>query len=82
MYMTVSGAPVKKLRHAEPMSAMALDTIEAVKSIKNPANRKPMTVTIGKRSKVGENCTVLLLDLPLYSVTSVGILWSEGVQTN
>lgn len=49
MYMTVSGAPVKKLRHAEPMSAMALDTIEAVKSIKNPANRKPMTVTIGKR---------------------------------
>ena len=49
MYMTVSGAPVKKLCHAEPMSAMALDTIEAVKSIKNPANRKPMTVTIGKK---------------------------------
>lgn len=49
MYMTVSGAPVKKTRHAEPISAMALDTLEAVKNIKNPANNKPMTVTIGKR---------------------------------
>ncbi|XP_067052727.1 soluble guanylate cyclase 88E-like [Acropora muricata] len=50
MYMTVSGAPVKKLRHAEPMSGMALDTIKAVKSIRNPANNKPMTVTIGMHS--------------------------------
>ena len=48
MYMAVSGAPVKKLRHAEPISGMALDTIEAVKNIKNPANDKPMTITIGK----------------------------------
>ena len=48
MYMTVSGAPVKKLLHAGPMSAMALDTLEAVKNIKNPANNTPMTVTIGK----------------------------------
>jgi len=50
MYMTVSGAPVKKLRHAEPMSGMALDTIKAVNSIRNPANNKPMTVTIGMPS--------------------------------
>ena len=48
MYMTVSGAPVKKARHAEPISAMALDMLEAVKQLKNPANDKPMTVTIGK----------------------------------
>lgn len=52
MYMTVSGAPVKKLRHAEPMSAMALDTLEAVKNIKNPANNQPMTATIGKRFNI------------------------------
>jgi len=50
--MTVSGAPVKKLRHAEPMSAMALDTLEAVKNIKNPANNQAMTATIGKRFNI------------------------------
>ncbi|XP_068723513.1 soluble guanylate cyclase 88E-like [Montipora capricornis] len=50
MYMAVSGAPVKKLRHAEPVSGMALDTLEAVKNIKNPANDKPMTITIGMHS--------------------------------
>ncbi|KAJ7380855.1 hypothetical protein OS493_007248 [Desmophyllum pertusum] len=50
MYMTVSGAPVKKARHAEPISAMALDMLEAVKQLKNPANDKPMTVTIGMHS--------------------------------
>ena len=48
MYMTVSGAPVKKARHAEPISAMALDMLQAVTLLKNPANKKPMTVTIGK----------------------------------
>ena len=52
MYMTVSGAQVKKLRHAEPMSAMALDTLEAVKNIKNPANNQPMTANIGKRINI------------------------------
>ena len=51
MYMTVSGAPVKKMRHAESISAMALDMLEAVKHIKNPANNKPMTVSMGKGSK-------------------------------
>lgn len=48
--MAVSGAPVKKLRHAEPISGMALDTIEAVKNIKNPANDKPMTITIANEN--------------------------------
>lgn len=48
MYMTVSGAPVKKALHAEPISAMALDMLQAVTLLKNPANKKPMTVTIGK----------------------------------
>ena len=48
MYMTVSGAPVKTTRHAEAVSAMALDMLEGVKLIKNPANKKPMTVSIGK----------------------------------
>ena len=46
--MTVSGAPVKKVRHAEPISAMALDMLEAVTEIKNPVSQKPMTVTIGE----------------------------------
>ena len=51
MYMTVSGAPVKNMRHAEAASAMALDMLEAVKKIKNPAKKKPMTaVSIGKKS--------------------------------
>ncbi|XP_078363542.1 soluble guanylate cyclase 88E-like isoform X1 [Oculina patagonica] len=50
MYMTVSGAPVKKARHAEPISAMALDMLEAVKLLKNPATKKPMTVSIGMHS--------------------------------
>ena len=45
--MTVSGAPVKKARHAEPISAMALDMLQAVTLLKNPANKKPMTVSIG-----------------------------------
>lgn len=48
MYMTVSGAPVKKACHAEPISAMALDMLQAVTLLENPANKKPMTVTIGK----------------------------------
>lgn len=48
MYMTVSGAPVKTTRHAEAVSAMALDMLEGVKLIKNPANKEPMTVSIGK----------------------------------
>lgn len=48
MYMTVSGAPVKTMRHAEAVSAMALDMLEGVELIKNPANKKPMTVSIGK----------------------------------
>lgn len=48
MYMTVSGAPVKKAHHAEPISAMALDMLQAVTLLENPANKKPMTVTIGK----------------------------------
>ena len=46
--MTVSGAPVKKARHAEPISAMALDMLQAVTLLKNPASKKPMTVTVGK----------------------------------
>lgn len=46
--MTVSGAPVKKACHAEPISAMALDMLQAVTLLENPANKKPMTVTIGK----------------------------------
>lgn len=46
--MTVSGAPVKKVRHAEPISAMALDMLEAVKEIVNPASQKPVTITIGE----------------------------------
>ena len=50
MYMTVSGAPVKNMHHAEAASAMALDMLEAVKKIKNPANKEPMTVSIGKKS--------------------------------
>ena len=50
MYMTVSGAPVKNMRHAEAASAMALDILEGVKLIKNPANKNPMTVSIGKQS--------------------------------
>lgn len=50
MYMTVSGAPVKNMRHAEAASAMALDMLEGVKLIKNPADKKPMTVSIGKQS--------------------------------
>ena len=49
MYMTVSGAPVKNMHHAEAASAMALDMLEAVKKIKNPANKEPMTVSIGPR---------------------------------
>ena len=48
MYMTVSGVPVKTTRHAEAVSAMALDMLEGVELIKNPANKKPMTVSIGK----------------------------------
>ena len=48
MYMTVSGAPVKTTRHAEAVSAMALYMLEGVKLIKNPANKEPMTVSIGK----------------------------------
>lgn len=48
MYMTVSGAPVKTMRHAEAVSAMALDMLEDVNLIKNPASKKPMTVSIGK----------------------------------
>ena len=48
MYMTVSGAPVKTTRHAEAVSAMALDMLEGVELIKNPANKKPMTVSIDK----------------------------------
>lgn len=65
MYMTVSGAPVKKARHAEPISAMALDMLEAVTLLKNPANKKPMTVTIGKlrhfpcRGILRECCTLV-----------------------
>ena len=50
MYMTVSGAPVKNMHHAEAASAMALDMLEAVKKIKNPANKKLLTVSIGKKS--------------------------------
>lgn len=50
LYMTVSGAPVKKVRHAEPISAMALDMLEAVKEIVNPASQKPITITIGMHS--------------------------------
>ncbi|CAH3168490.1 unnamed protein product [Porites lobata] len=50
MYMTVSGAPVKNMHHAEAASAMALDMLEAVKKIKNPANKEPMTVSIGMHS--------------------------------
>ena len=46
--MTVSGAPVKKARHAEPISAMALDMLEAVKVIVNPASQNPITITIGE----------------------------------
>ena len=46
--MTVSGAPVKKARHAEPISAMAIDMLAAVSLLENPASNKPMTVSIGK----------------------------------
>lgn len=59
MYMTVSGAPVKNMRRAEAASAMALDMLKAVEPIKNPANKKPMTVSIGKQSTKCGICDLL-----------------------
>ena len=46
--MAVSGVPVRKDRHAEPMAGMALDMLSAVQKVKDPITKKAMTVTIGK----------------------------------
>lgn len=64
MYMTVSGAPVTNMHHAEAASAMALDMLKAVKEIKNPANKEPMTVSIGRQST---KCSIY--DLLVFSLS-------------
>lgn len=48
MYMAVSGAPVRKMRHAEPMAAMAIDMIESMDKFKLDSHQKTLTITIGK----------------------------------
>ena len=45
--MAVSGAPVRKENHTEPMAAMALDMIDSTKAIKDPSTDTPVTITIG-----------------------------------
>ena len=48
MYMAVSGVPEKKINHAEPMAAMALDMMETMKDVRDPATNVPLTLSIGK----------------------------------
>ncbi|XP_032237321.1 soluble guanylate cyclase 89Db isoform X1 [Nematostella vectensis] len=50
IYMAVSGAPVPKARHAEPMAAMALDMIDAMDEIKKFCSNALLTITIGMHS--------------------------------
>ncbi|KXJ05236.1 Soluble guanylate cyclase 88E [Exaiptasia diaphana] len=47
VYMAVSGAPVRKKRHAEPMAAMALDMIKSMAQFKKDCGRDSLTITIG-----------------------------------
>ncbi|KAK3701101.1 hypothetical protein QZH41_015884 [Actinostola sp. cb2023] len=48
VYMAVSGAPVRKMRHAEPMAAMALAMIESMNQFKKDCGRETLTITVGK----------------------------------
>ena len=74
--MAVSGAPVKMVRHAEPMSAMALDMLEAVKVIKSPANNKPMTVTVGNEREISFCCVIFpLVKSPIFTTAFVIVSW-------
>jgi len=48
VYMAVSGVPIRKVRHAEPMAAMAIDMIEAMDKFKIDCHRETLTITIGE----------------------------------
>ncbi|XP_074617488.1 soluble guanylate cyclase 88E-like isoform X2 [Acropora palmata] len=46
-YMVVSGIPVRKEQHAEPVAAMALDILQSMDDLKDPSTGGPLTITIG-----------------------------------
>jgi hypothetical protein len=49
VYMAVSGAPLRKLRHAEPMAAMALAMMESMSMFLKDCTMDTLTLTIGNR---------------------------------
>ena len=50
--MAVSGVPEVKINHAEPMASMALDMMQAMKGLRDPATKTPLTISIGIDSLV------------------------------
>jgi len=49
--MIVSGVPERTHEHAYEIIEMGFDMLQAISTLRNPANGKPMMVRVGKKEK-------------------------------